>query len=176
MEEKWLSTYMPTPGEENSFQEFRSCEEGKIINPETGNCIKESADEEIICPEGKYLNPLTGRCKTIEVAKTTTCKDGYYLNPETGRCKKLSTSTAAKECAEGYERNPETNRCRKIKKNDGADYPVADISEEEYSNPKIFIATGIIILIGVIGTSYAIYQYRKEIKRGILKICHRDVS
>ena len=174
-DEKWLQTYALTPGSDNIYQEFRTCEEGKIINPETGNCVKENEKEEIVCPEGKYLNLLTGRCKTIEVSKTTTCKDGYYLNQLTGRCKKIETADV-KECAEGYERNPETNRCRKIRKNTGAEYPVADPPDAEYQNPKLFIATGSIIILALLGLAYVVFQYRKEIKRGILKICRRNVS
>jgi hypothetical protein len=146
-----------------------------VINPDTGNCIKEEVDEEVTCPEGKYLNLLTGRCKSIPVVKTTTCKDGYYLNPETGRCKKNQEETTS-ECPDGYERNPETNRCRKIRPEIDDTYAVAEIKEEEYSNPKIFIATGVIIGLAILGLAYVIFQYRKEIKQFILKICRRNAS
>lgn len=175
VEELWLRTYAPTPGEDNIYQEFQTCEEGKVINPETGNCIKEEVDVEIVCPEGKYLNPLTGRCKNIPVEKVTTCKDGYYLNPETGRCNKIKETTVS-ECPEGYERNPETNRCRKIRQEIDDTYAVADIKPEEYINPKIFIATGAIIGLAVLGLIYVIFQYRKEIKQFILKVCRRNAS
>ena len=176
-DEQWLQTYHRTPGYGNIYQEFQTCPTSKIINPETGNCINEVIDQEIVCPEGKYLNPLTGRCKTIETQKITTCKDGYYLNPLTGRCKKISTSsTTAKECAEGYERNPETNRCRKIRTNTAMDYPVEPIEETEYHNPKIFVATGVLVVLVLGGLAYAAYQYRKEIKQSILKICRRKES
>jgi hypothetical protein len=175
IEEQWLRTYIVTPGQDNIYQEFQTCEPGKVINPDTGNCIKEEVDEEVVCPEGKYLNLLTGRCKTIPVTKTTTCKEGYYLNPETGRCKKTQEETSS-ECPEGYERNPETNRCRKIRQEIDDTYAVTDIKPEEYSNPKIFIATGVIISLAVLGLVYIIYQYRKEIKQFILKVCRRNVS
>ena len=174
--EKWLQTYQPTPGAENVYQEFQTCDDGKVINPETGNCVKEVAEEEITCPEGKYLNPLTGRCKNIPITKTTTCKEGYYLNPETGRCKKNPAAATVKECAEGYELNPDTNRCRKIRENTGMEYPVEETEEGSYDNPKIFIATGAVILLVVIGVIYVVYQYRKEIKQFILKICRRNAS
>ena len=174
--EKWLQTYQPTPGAENVYQEFQTCDDGKVINPETGNCIKEVAEEEITCPGGKYLNPLTGRCKNIPATKATTCKEGYYLNPETGRCKKNPAAATVKECAEGYELNPDTNRCRKIRENTGMEYPVEETEEGSYDNPKIFIATGAVILLVVIGVIYVVYQYRKEIKQVILKICRRNVS
>ena len=175
IDEQWLRTYNPTPGEDNIYQEFQTCEPGKVINPDTGNCIKEEVDEEVTCPEGKYLNLLTGRCKSIPVVKTTTCKDGYYLNSETGRCKKIQEETTS-ECPDGYERNPETNRCRKIRPEIDDTYAVAEIKEEEYSNPKIFIATGVIIGLVILGLAYVIFQYRKEIKQFILKICRRNVS
>ena len=174
--EKWLQTYQVTPGAENVFQEFQTCDDGKVINPETGNCIKEVVEEELTCPEGKYLNPLTGRCKNLPVTKTTTCKEGYYLNPETGRCKKNPTAASAKECAEGYELNPDTNRCRKIRENTGTEYPVEEIKEDSYDNPKIFIATGVVVVLILAGIVYVVYQYRKEIKQVILKICRRNVS
>ena len=173
--EQWLRTYAITSGSENIYQEFQSCEEGKVINPETGNCIKEEINIEITCPEGKYLNPLTGRCKTIPTVKTTTCKEGYYLNPSTGRCKKYN-ETEAKECQEGYERNPETNRCRKIRADITDSYPVAEISTDDYDNPKIFVATAVIAGLAILGLVYVVYQYRKEIKQFILKICRRNVS
>lgn len=173
--EQWLQTYQHTPGAENVYQEFQTCPEGKVINPETGNCINEVVDKETICPEGKYLNLLTGRCKNIETKKTTVCKEGYYLNILTGRCKKIATTTAT-ECAEGYERNPETNRCRKIRTNTAMEYPVEPIEENSYNNPKIFIATGVIAALILGGAIYAIYQYRKEIKQVILKICRRNAS
>lgn len=66
----WRSTYAQTPGEPNIFQEFKTCEAGKVINEETGNCVK-----------------------IIEKEEEKTCKEGYYLNPETGRCKKIQENT-----------------------------------------------------------------------------------
>lgn len=173
--DQWLYTYLVTPGYSNSYQEFQTCAAGKIINIETGNCINEVVEKETICPEGKYLNLLTGRCKSIPVVKTTTCKEGYYLNPLTGRCKKKTTETTPTACKEGYERNPETNRCRKIQTATGKDYPI-EIEEKEYSNPQIFIATGAVVALLLFGVSYACYQYRKEIKKVILRICRRNVS
>ncbi len=174
--EQWLRTYAITPGDDNKYQEFQTCEEGKMINPETGNCIKEVVDTETECPDGKYLNPLTGRCKSIPTVKTTTCKEGYYLNPSTGRCKKYNSGDEVKECQEGYERNPETNRCRKIRADISDAYPVAEVRAAEYENPKIFIATGVIVGLIVIGLVYIVYQYRKEIKQFILKVCRRNAS
>jgi hypothetical protein len=165
---EWRVTYAPTPGAENAYQEFRSCPEGKIINPETGNCIKEESLGEAImkqCPEGKILNPLTGRCKNIPVAVTAkTCQAGYSLNPLTGRCKKNETA-AAKTCPEGYERNPETNRCRKVYKNTAQEFPVEPIEEGNYDNPRIFIAVGALVLLGVVAAAYIVWQFREEIRK-----------
>ncbi len=173
----WKRTYAPTPGAENIEQLFQTCPEGKVINVLTGNCVKEETTSTTICPEGKYLNILTGRCKTIETKKTTTCKDGYYLNPLTGRCKKKTTETELKPCAEGYERNPETNRCRKIAKNSGEEYPVAPVSDQDnYQNPKIFAATVAIIGLLVLGVACICFQFRKEIKKRIMRVWQRRKS
>lgn len=166
--DEWKLSYTPTPAAENIYQEFRSCPEGKIINPETGNCIKEEVTSETAvkqCPEGKTLNPLTGRCKNIPVAKATkTCEAGYYLNPATGRCKKNEVATT-KECPEGYERNPETNRCRKVYKNTAQEYPVEPVEQGSYDNPRIFIAVGALVLIGATATAYIVWQFREEIRK-----------
>jgi hypothetical protein len=51
----------------------KECPEGKVLNPNTGRCIKDktgavaakaakSAKSPKKCPEGKVLNPKTGRC------------------------------------------------------------------------------------------------------------------
>ena len=141
----WRQTYHVTPRGANIYQEFQTCPSGKIINPKTGNCVKEETvkTEVITCPEGKYLNPLTNRCKTIESATTLT------------------------PCKEGYERNPETNRCRKIRENTGetTDYAPEPVEEKAYRNPKIFIAAIAIGIAVATGVSYVIYQYRQEIKK-----------
>lgn len=172
----WKRTYAPTPGVENIYQEFQSCPEGKVINPLTGNCIKEVVETEIVCPEGKYLNILTGRCKTIETKKTTVCKEGYYLNPLTGRCKKYVTTDEPTPCKEGYERNPETGRCRKVTGNTGDEYALAPIKETEYHSPQIFIATTAIVALVVIALICVCFQFRKEIKKRIIRLCRRKKS
>ena len=169
----WRQTYHVTPGEANVYQEFQTCPNGKTINPKTGNCVKEEVTktETVTCPEGKYLNPLTNRCKAIEASTSLTpCREGYERNPETNRCRKItSASTESTPCKEGYERNPETNRCRKIRENTGetADYAPEPVEEQEYYNPKIFIATTAIVVAVVAGLSYVVYQYRQEIRKAI---------
>lgn len=136
-QENWLATYNPTPGEANNYQQFRSCPEGKVINEETGNCVKAATIAEVTeCPAGKYRNPLTGRCKTIAEESTTA------------------------PCPEGYERNPETNRCRKIRDNDGTAYPLVPTTATEKTT---FIAGLAIIAVLLVGATYIILQYRSEI-------------
>ena len=138
--ENWLQTFSPTPGEENNYQKFKTCEEGKVLNEETGNCVKKTSVSTTLepCPAGSYRNPLTNRCKKYAT----------------------TVSSELKPCAEGYERNPETNRCRKIVKNDGATYPLAAETFEEKSS---FIAIWAIVGVGIIGVIYIIFEYRKEI-------------
>ncbi len=161
--ENWQITYAITPSAENVYQRFRSCEEGKIINEATGNCVKvttiksasaaaaSALKEKTLapCPAGKYRNPLTGRCKSYET----------------------TTSSTLKPCAEGYERNPETNRCRKIKTtNDGADFAVVPTTR---SNKTTFIGFGILAVILVAGASYVALQFRHEIARAGRKLRQR---
>lgn len=160
--ESWVITYAITPSAENIYQKFRNCEEGKVINEATGNCVKvttlKSATKTLkstmtslaACPAGKYRNPLTGRCKNIEAASST-----------------------LKACAEGYERNPDTNRCRKIKSvagNDGANYALTPTVK---SDKTVFVGIGIVGLIIVVGVIYIILQFRREILRAVRKAHQR---
>lgn len=144
-EEIWKVTYAPTPGSANNYQEFKSCEAGKVINEATGNCVKVASVTEKVCKAGYYLNPLTGRCRKIKTATEKTCKEGYYLNPETGRC-------------------------RKIKENKGADYSIAP---EEYKEESSFIALYIVLGVVGVGLAYLIYEFRHEIKKILIKIFRR---
>lgn len=134
--EIWRTTYAPTPGEANNFQEFRTCEAGKVINEETGNCVKITSVSEKICGEGQYLNILTGRCKKIpEDAGVKECKEGYVLNEETGRCKK-------------------------IKNNDGATFALVPETYNENSN---FVALWLVLGVVGIGLIYIVYEFRHDI-------------
>lgn len=135
--ELWKTTYSPTPGESNNYQEYQTCAAGKVINTETGNCVKVVEVTETVCPAGKYLNPATGRCKAYEIEEEKTC-------------------------AEGYELNPDTNRCRKIKNNDGAEY---ELENKEYQTESNFIALYAVIIIAALGLAYVIFQFRHEIKK-----------
>lgn len=137
---QWLSTYAPTPGEPNHYQQFRTCPPGKVINEATGNCVK----------------PIT--VKTLEP-----CPPGKYRNPLTGRCKNLITIPAPKICPAGYTLNPATNRCRKIPSvNTGASYPLTPTTSTPAST---FIALGALIFIIVLGLLYIAYEYRCEIAK-----------
>ena len=61
-----------------------SCPEGKVINPATGRCVKETKPKPKSCPEGKVINPATGRCvkdakKMPEPAKKSSDKKAKRL-------------------------------------------------------------------------------------------------
>lgn len=144
-EELWRVTYAPTPGEANNYQEYKTCEVGKIINKETGNCVKVTEVKDKICKEGYYLNILTGRCRKIEASTEKTCKEGYYLNPDTGRC-------------------------RKIAENTGASY---NLEPENYEEKSSFV--GLLAVLGVLaaGLIYVIYEFRGEIGKFWEKIFKR---
>lgn len=144
-QEIWRTTYAPTPGEANNYQEFRTCEEGKIINEATGNCVKITVVKEKTCAAGQYLNPLTGRCKKIEVVTEKTCKEGYYLNEDTGRC-------------------------RKIVENKGTDYSlVTETYEEKTSFTALYLVIAVVGLLVVV----MVYEFRREILRLLGKVFRR---
>lgn len=144
--EIWKTTYAPTPGEPNNYQEYKTCESGKVINKETGNCVKVTSVSERICKEGQYLNLLTGRCKKIETSKAKTCKEGYYYNPN-------------------------TNRCRKIKENNGANY---DLKPETFEEKSSFIAIYAILGVILVGAIYIIYEFRHQIAKHFRKVFRRS--
>lgn len=133
----WKTTYAPTPGAPNNYQEFRTCEAGKVINEVTGNCVKVANVTNTICKEGYYLNILTGRCRKSADTTQKTCKEGYYLNPE-------------------------TNRCRKIKENNGTDYK---LEPENYEDNSSFIALYVVLGVLGVGAMYLGYEFRHEIIR-----------
>ncbi|MBR3056281.1 hypothetical protein IKG64_03240 [Candidatus Saccharibacteria bacterium] len=144
-EEIWKVTYAPTPGAANNYQEYKTCEAGKVINEATGNCVKVATVTEKVCKAGQYLNPLTGRCRNYPTTTEKTCKEGYYLNPDTGRC-------------------------RKIIENTGADYSV---EPESYTEESSFIALYAVLGVVAVGLIYLIYEFRHEIKKIFVKIFRR---
>ena len=141
----WRTTFAPTPGEPNNYQEYRTCEAGKVINEATGNCVKVTVVEPKTCPAGQYLNPLTGRCRKIEVATAKTCKEGYVLNEETGRC-------------------------RKVVENEGADYSLV---KEVYNESSSFVGLNLVIGVVVAGIIYIICEFRREIGKLLRKVFRR---
>jgi len=143
--EIWRTTFAPTPGEPNNYQEHKTCESGKVINETTGNCVKVTVVEEKVCPAGQYLNPLTNRCRKIVAETVKTCKEGYYLNEETGRC-------------------------RKIAENTGADYSLVTETYEEQSS---FVALYAVLGVAGLGVIYVIYEFRREIGRLFGKVFRR---
>ena len=138
-QEIWRTTYAPTPGAPNNYQEYRTCETGKVINKATGNCVKVAEVKTKICKEGEYLNILTGRCRKIETTKEKTCKEGYYLNPE-------------------------TNRCRKIRENDGAEY---NMEPKKYEESSTFVAWYAVIGVALVGVGYLVYEFRHDLWRAM---------
>lgn len=120
----WHQTYAPTPGSDNLYQQWQTCEPGKQINEATGNCVKIpiSTNEPTPCAPGYYRHPETGRCRKETAAKTAAkkapapCKEGQYRSEATGRCRSIAATAAKtlKPCKDGYFRSPETGRCRKI--------------------------------------------------------------
>ncbi len=193
-EMEWMQTYSATPGAENVYQQYRSCEEGKVINELTGNCVKEQVEVIKICPEGYFLNAATGRCKKEQVLIEKTCKEGYYLNESTGRCRKIAEEATTKicnegyylnpltgrckkivveeekTCKEGYYLNPLTGRCKKVQENTGASYEITPSTGEEKSN---FVALYAVIGVVALGAIYIIYEYRKGIGRFIRRILRK---
>ena len=143
--EIWKVTYAPTPGAGNNYQEYQTCEVGKVINEMTGNCVKVTTITEKICKEGYYLNILTGRCKKIETEVEKSCKEGYYLNPETGRC-------------------------RKIIENKSADYGIEPETFEEKSS---FVALYAVIGVIGVGIVYLVYEFRHQIVKAWQRIIRR---
>ena len=141
----WRTTFAPTPGEPNNYQEYRTCEAGKVINEATGNCVKVTVVEPKTCPAGQYLNPLTGRCRKIEVETVKTCKEGYVLNEETGRC-------------------------RKVVGNKGADYSLV---KEVYNESSSFVGLYLVIGVVVAGIIYIICEFRREIGKLLRKVFRR---
>ncbi len=144
--ELWQVTYAPTPNEPNDYQEYKTCDVGKVLNKETGNCVKATELQIKVCKTGYYLNLLTGRCNKISETKAKTCKDGYILNEETGRC-------------------------IKIKNNNGADY---ELKKEDYDETSTFIAIGALLIIVGIAVIYIIYEFRVEIIKFLRKVFRRS--
>jgi hypothetical protein len=168
----WMQTFAPTPGEENIYQQFQTCETGKMINPQTGNCIKMPAPL-AECLTGQYRNPETGRCKKLPVETALApCPTGSFRNPETNRCKKLASESVLSACQIGYERNPETNRCRKAVDSSAPTFAVQNVPTSREANIMIIVAAaGIGLTLAMI-----VWSFRQEISRGLKKVFVRKIA
>jgi len=157
----WKTTYAPTPGAENIYQQWQSCDVGKHINEKTGNCVKDT-EPPAECAENQFRNPATGRCKKLDSDRgLAECAVGQFRNPLTNRCKKLPTADDLKLCAEGYERNPETNRCRKVVNGSDAQYALDPMGDELQNSMWVWLGGGGLVLAG----GLIIWQFRSEISR-----------
>jgi hypothetical protein len=134
--------------------------------------IEEDEDTEVAplapCPVGKIRNPKTNRCKNIEAdEEIKPCEAGQIRNPETNRCRSTVSSSSLTPCREGQERNPETNRCRKSTGTASSLATVKDVSTKPLQdNTKWLLA----LVVGLGALSYAIYEWRSEIKQFMQKI------
>lgn len=178
---QWLGGLAPSPGATNT-------------QPTNAVTSTSEADAPITCPPGKYRNPDTNRCRNIEVASPLTpcradqvrssetnrcraassattqtpCQPGETRNPDTNRCRKVATATTQTPCKPGQERSPDTNRCRKIaepKSNNPISTPA------NTARPISFYALGIVALLAV---AYGLYEYRDVVRKGILRLQHKD--
>lgn len=157
----WKATYQPTPGSENVYQQWQTCEAGKHINEKTGNCVKDP-DPPAECAEGQYRNPATGRCKKYDTEKTLAeCPEGQFRNPATNRCKKIASDDDLKPCAEGWERNPETNRCRKIQSKEPAKFALDQLAASRETGLWMWASVGGLTTASGMTT----WQFRQEITR-----------
>lgn len=119
------------------------------------------------CPAGKFRNPQTGRCKNIVVASAAKpCKANQVRNTETNRCRNIATVASAKACNPGYVRNIDTNRCRKVASPTVKPVSTIDQKTNKINYLIIMASSGILI-------SYAIYEYRHDIRNLYLRISQR---
>jgi hypothetical protein len=103
----------------------KKCPDGKILNSNTGRCIKipvlkmKSSKTPKKCPDGKILNPNTGRCIKIPVLKMKSskspkkCPDGKSIS---GHLKldlhnPINSINHIKQCPSGKILDPITKRC-----------------------------------------------------------------
>lgn len=195
--DEWQQTYGVSPGQDNYYLEYPSCQEGYFRNNTTGRCNK-IVELAVLadCGEGRERNPLTGRCRNIPalailapcregqyrseetnrcrsiasvVSSLKPCADDQFRNPATNRCKKIAAdSDVLKECAEGFERNPATNRCRKVLNATAPTVPFAPEKIEQVAGGTLgWWAFGGLSLIAI---GYAVWQWRFEIGRLIRRL------
>jgi hypothetical protein len=118
----------------------KNCEDGKVLNPKTGRCIKVKLPKaakaaaalqkklgvDKQCPPGKVLNPKTGRCIKVKLPKAAKaadalqkklavdkpCPPGQMRSTKTGRC--IKAKPQEKDCPPGKVRDPVSKRCIKL--------------------------------------------------------------
>jgi hypothetical protein len=87
----------------------KNCEDGKVLNPKTGRCIKvklpkaakaaDALQKKLVvdkpCPPGKVLNPKTGRCIKAKPQEKD-CPPGKVRDPVSKRCIILATAKKRK--------------------------------------------------------------------------------
>ena len=192
IDNQWLQTYLPTPGEENAVAIYPACDEGYERSQTTGRCNKVAVIvEPTPCKDGQYRSEETGRCRAIETVSTLKpcaegqyrseetnrcrsivatvasalkpCADDQFRNPATGRCKLIaSVDDLPKPCPEGQERNEATNRCRKISVQA---MPEAAFPVEPIKDgAKAFVGWWAMGGILVLGAAYASWEWRDEIR------------
>lgn len=171
----WKQTYALTPGEQNAYTQYPSCEEGQIRNLATGRCRKVTSLSSNLkpCREGQYRSEETNRCRTFALATSVRkpCADDQFRNPLTNRCKKIASVDELKDCGEGRERNPTTNRCRNIIRSDvpAAAFAVEPIKEVGMAFSGWWALGGVLML----ALAYAGWEWRYEVRSGVHSLLAR---
>lgn len=161
----------PGKGGVTTPRELVPCRENQYRSEETNRCRNIASSSTLKpCREGQYRSEETNRCRSIAAAVASVlkpCADDQFRNPATNRCKKIASADdiALADCGEGRERNPATNRCRNVL---GAStlagnlpFPVEDTS----SGSRIFTGWWTVIVIGAIGATYGLWEWRFEIRQ-----------
>lgn len=165
LKNEWKSTYIPTPGAENTLQATKPCPAGQYRSTETNRCRSSVMASALLkpCTPGKERNPATNRCRSTSSVLSTLkpCSSDQFRNPETNRCKKIGSGSSLKPCDLGEKRNPETNRCRKVAgaMAENALAEVKDVAAPSLSQNVSWMFAGA-SMVGAIG--YAAFEWRKE--------------
>lgn len=197
IENEWIFTLKPTPGEANQrlveslvpkevaadvegLVTVAPCPTGKQRNPATGRCRSVAVPAELVpCDEDEYRNPETNRCRstaTATVVSLVPCRTGQERSVATNRCRNILSGQAASElkpCQPGQERNPETNRCRKmvlaVTSNPSAS--TSPGTSKEAAIQPMFSEQSLqwyaVGLLGAGAVGYGVYEWRAEIISGL---------
>jgi len=121
----------------------KNCSPDKIINPETGRCVKKDGKIGI-----KILSKIISKRDTRKVSdrkKVKNCSPDKIINPETGRCVKkngkIGLNLLAKEKREFIRKSPKIKNSRKVSRkeerlNTKLKYIKGPASLSEHKNPK----------------------------------------